>query len=226
VGVMTHLLDGFPHKPLLIFGIGQMAEVASFFFTEHTQREIVGYVADSEFISESSFLGKPILATEEIDKRFPSADHDLFIAVGYGQGNLPRSEKFSFFTRLGYNLPSYVSPKATVFSDLSIGQNCFILEDNTIQPFAKIGDNVVMWSGNHLGHHSRIGSHTFISSHVVISGNVSIGERCFVGVNATFRDGIEVGNDVTIGAGSLVMRNVEDNSLLIPPRTEPRFKAI
>ena len=50
------------------------------------------------------------------------------------------------------------------------GDNCFILEDNTVQPFVTIGNNVTLWSGNHIGHDSVIEDDCFISSHVVVSG--------------------------------------------------------
>ena len=208
---------------MLIFGTGQMAELADYYFSQQASRRISGFVSDPEYLQESTFLGKSVIPTEEVVSSFPAQDYDIFVAIGYSHGNLARSEKYSLFSSLGYTLPSYVSPKATILSDLKWGENCFILEDNTIQPFTKIGDNVVMWSGNHLGHHSQIGSHCFITSHVVISGNVSIGERCFVGVNATLRDGIDVGHDSVIGAGSLVMRSVPSGSLLAPDRTAPRL---
>ena len=51
-----------------------------------------------------------------------------------------------------------------------MGDNCFIFEDNTVQPFVTLGNNLVLWSGNHIGHHSTLRDHCFISSHVVISG--------------------------------------------------------
>ena len=68
----------------------------------------------------------------------------------------------------GYDFYSYVSPKATVLTN-KIGENCFILEDNTIQPFVEIGNNCVLWSGNHIGHHGKIDDHVFITSHCVVS---------------------------------------------------------
>ena len=70
-----------------------------------------------------------------------------------------------------------------------------------------------MWSGNHIGHHSVVKDGCFITSHVVISGHCNIGERCFLGVNSTFRDGITVGHDTLIGAGSLLLNNVEPNGV-------------
>lgn len=69
-----------------------------------------------------------------------------------------------------------------------MGDNCFVFENQTIQPFVKIGNDVIIWSGNHIGHHSMIGDHCFISSHVVISGNVKIEPYCFLGVNSSIRD--------------------------------------
>jgi acetyltransferase-like isoleucine patch superfamily enzyme len=88
-----------------------------------------------------------------------------------------------------------------------VGDNCFIFEDNVIQPFVRIGNDVVIWSGNHIGHHSLIEDHCFIASHAVISGRVTIGRNSFVGVNATFRDGVTVAPQCVIGAGALILRD-------------------
>ncbi|MEM7033668.1 MAG: sugar O-acyltransferase, partial [Chloroflexota bacterium] len=54
----------------------------------------------------------------------------------------------------GYQLISYISPRASVMGDNEFGDNVFIFEDNTIQPYVKIGDGTILWSGNHIGHHS------------------------------------------------------------------------
>ena len=91
-----------------------------------------------------------------------------------------------------------------------------------IQPFVRIGSNVILWSGNHVGHHSRIGDHCFIASHVVISGGVTIGEETFVGVNATFRDGVTVGPRNVIGAGALIMKDTAEGEVYSIRGTEPR----
>jgi sugar O-acyltransferase (sialic acid O-acetyltransferase NeuD family) len=129
----------------------------------------------------------------------------LFVAIGYTHLNEARKQKYLAAKSLGYRLASFVSPHATVLNGGRIGDNCFILEDNTIQPFVTIGDNVTLWSGNHIGHHSTLGDHCFVTSHVVVSGGVSVGEACFLGVNATLRDRIVVGERCIIGAGALLV---------------------
>jgi acetyltransferase-like isoleucine patch superfamily enzyme len=105
---------------------------------------------------------------------------------------------------------SYISSKATICGN-SIGENCFILEDNTIQPFTTIGNNVVLWSGNHIGHHGIIEDHVFFTSHVVLSGHCRVKERAWFGVNATIRDYTTIGEGCLISMGALVTKSTEDN---------------
>lgn len=133
----------------------------------------------------------PVVAFEDVAKNYPPDSYDFFVALSYSKLNAVRKEKFLAAKEMGYKLVSFISSRATVLNEGRIGENCFIFEDNTIQPFVTIGNNVTLWSGNHIGHHSVIQDHTFIASHVVISGGVEIGEQCFVGVNATLRDHIK-----------------------------------
>ncbi len=84
-----------------------------------------------------------------------------------------------------------------------------ILEDNTIQPFTQIGDDVVLWSGNHIGHHSRIGDHVTFTSHVVLSGHCTVEPFCFLGVNATIRNGLRLGEGTLVAMGACISRDTE-----------------
>jgi len=144
----------------------------------------------------------------------------MFIAVGYSKLNKVRTQKYHQAKEKGYQLVSYVSSKATLLTELPIGENCFILEDNTIQPFVTIGNNVTLWSGNHIGHHVKIADNNFISSHVVISGGVQIQENCFIGVNATLRDHITISENCVIGAGSLILHDTQPNGVYTMPEAQ------
>ena len=130
-----------------------------------------------------------------------------------------RAKKCTEAKAKGYELVSYVNSKISAFPDFNCGENCFILEDNTIQPFARIGNDVTLWSGNHIGHHATIGDHCFLASHIVISGGVEVGEYTFIGVNATLRDHIKVGPRCIIGAGTLCGRR-RRRRRFSPPATE------
>ena len=202
---------------LLIYGTGLIAEVADYYFTCDSEYEVVGFVNHSDFIDSDNFLGKPVYSIEEVRAKYPPERVSIFVAVGYSGGNGVRKNRYNEFLGYGYKLASYISTKASIFipSD-SFGLNCFILENNVIQPFVSIGNNVVLWSGNHIGHHSRIDDHVFISSHVVVSGSCKIEDSCFLGVNSTLHDNILIGAHSIIGAGAVVRRNLEASSLVRP----------
>ena len=205
---------------LVLFGSGDIAELAHYYFSNDSEHEVVAFTLDEEYIESDTFCGLPVVPFAEVKSAFPPEDHALFIALSYSRLNEVRKEKFLAGKAKGYTLTSYISSRATVLNDGRVGDNCFILEDNTIQPFVTIGDNVTLWSGNHVGHHSTIQDHTFIASHVVISGGVVIGESCFLGVNATLRDHISVGEKCVIGAGALLLGDTEPEGLYVGTKTE------
>jgi sugar O-acyltransferase (sialic acid O-acetyltransferase NeuD family) len=140
--------------------------------------------------------------------------------MGYTRVNAARAEKVAAARAKGYRLVSYVSSRATIFPDFKPNENCFILEDNTIQPYARVGANVTLWSGNHIGHHSIIEDDVYMASHVVVSGRVRIGQGSFVGVNVTIRDHVSVGKKCVLGAGALVLEDQPDFSVVAPRGTE------
>jgi sugar O-acyltransferase (sialic acid O-acetyltransferase NeuD family) len=204
-------------RPIVVFGTGDIAELAHFYFSHDAQRRVAAFTADGAYVKEDSFCGLPVVAFEEVADRFAPADHDMFVAVSYARINALRAEKYRQARERGYELATYVSSRATTWPGLHVGRNCFILEDNTVQPFVTIGDNVTLWSGNHVGHHARIEDHCFITSHVVISGGVTVKQNAFIGVNSTLRDHITIGRSCVIGAGSLVLQDTADFSVYTQP---------
>jgi sugar O-acyltransferase (sialic acid O-acetyltransferase NeuD family) len=206
-------------RSLVVFGANEIGQLAHYYFTNDSAYEVAAFTVDAEYITAHEFCGLPVVPFEEVAGLYPPAGYDLFVALSYAKVNRVRKEKYLAAKSLGYRLASYVSSRATVLNDFRIGDNCFILEDNTIQPFAAIGNNVTLWSGNHIGHHSIIHDHCFLASHIVVSGGVTIRESCFLGVNATLRDHITIGERCVIGAGALIMADAEPGGVYIGPAT-------
>lgn len=207
-------------RPLVIFGTGDFAQLAHYYFRTDSTFEVVAFVLDAKYILEEEFCGLPVVAFEKVAEEYPPQIHDIFVAIGYSKLNAVRKEKFLAAKEKGYKFASFISSRATLLNEGKIGDNCFIFEDNTIQPFVTIGNNVTLWSGNHIGHHSVIHDHTFIASHVVVSGGVEIGEQCFIGVNATLRDHIKIGDRCVVGAGALLLADAASEGVYIGTATE------
>jgi len=195
---------------IIIFGTKDVAELAHWYITNDTNYEVIAFSVNAEFLTEKTFKDLPVVAFENIQD-FYHPDEYMFFAPMTGVGmNTKREKIYNSIKNKGYKLFSYISSRATVLTD-KIGDNCFILEDNTIQPYVSIGNNVVLWSGNHIGHHSVVGNNVFFTSHVVLSGHCNVGDNCWLGVNSTIRDQISLANKSLVGMGSLITKNTEEN---------------
>jgi sugar O-acyltransferase (sialic acid O-acetyltransferase NeuD family) len=202
-------------KDLIIFGTGPFAQVAKCYFQEDSIYDIKAFSVNKEFIQSEKFEGLPVIAYEELMVNYPPSKYTLFIATGFGKLNQLKEMIYTDAKKKGYEFATYVNSKIKIWSNNSIGENVFIFEDNTIQPYAKIGNSVVCWSGNHIGHHTVIEDYCFITSHIVISGFTRIGKRCYIGVNAALKDNIVIGEGNIIGAGTLIMNNTNDYEVFI-----------
>ncbi|NVM17282.1 MAG: acetyltransferase [Candidatus Lokiarchaeota archaeon] len=203
---------------LILFGIGQNAEVAYYYFKHDSPYEIVAFTLDREWMKRDRFHNLPVIAFDEIENVYPPEKYKMFVSISFTNLNKLRKKKYQEAKEKGYELISYVCSRATTWPNLDIGDNCFIFEDNVIQPYVKIGNNVILWSGNHIGHHTTISDHCFIASHVVISGSVTVGERCFFGVNSTIRDNIKIAKNCVIGAGAIITKDTVENGIYYGPR--------
>lgn len=198
-------------KPLscldvVIFGIGEVAEVAQYYIDKESDRRVVAFTVDGRYIAEDTHRGLPVVPFDEVVRRYPPLFYEMYVAMSFRNMNRDRAAKVAEAEAKGYSLMGHISPKAVVWDGFVLRPNTFIMEQNVVQPYVTIGKNVTLWSGNHIGHHTTIEDNVFIASHAVISGHVRIGEGSFVGVNATIVDNVDVGPRSTIGAGALITK--------------------
>lgn len=203
---------------LVIFGAGDIARLAHYYFTRDSEHEVAAFTVDEKYQQGDTFLDLPLVPFEDVVERYPTQECKMFVALSYAGMNKLRAEKYYQVKKSGYELVSYVSSRCSFLTDYPVGDNCFILEDNTIQPFVHIGNDITLWSGNHIGHDSTIDDHCFLASHIVVSGHCHIQPYCFIGVNATLRNGITIAPDTLIGAGAIVMNDTVEQGVYLSER--------
>ena len=207
-------------KKLILFGADDYAEVANYLFEHDTDYTVECFSVDQQYLKQGKFCGKPVVAFEDIEKYYPPSQFEMFLAIGYSGVNSAREKKYNEAKEKGYHLASYISSKATVWDTLRIGDNSFVFENNNIQPFVIIGNNVVLWSGNHVGHHSIVEDHVFITSHVVVSGRCVVGHNSFLGVNSTLNDHVMLAPRTVVGSGALITCDTEEGCVYKAQKTE------
>jgi sugar O-acyltransferase (sialic acid O-acetyltransferase NeuD family) len=207
-------------KRLVIIGVGETAQIAYEYFTIDSEYVVSAFSVEIDYLKEHTVCGLPVIPLDELEKYYPQSEYFVFVAISSTSLNRLRKRFYLDIKNRGYRFASYISSRAFVWRNAEIGENCFIFEDNTIQPFVKVGNNVVLWSGNHIGHHTVVRDHCFIASHVVISGFCDIGESCFIGVNSTIINNISVGKDCFIGAAALIQKSLPTGGVYQLPSTE------
>jgi sugar O-acyltransferase (sialic acid O-acetyltransferase NeuD family) len=207
-------------KKLIIIGTGETGLIAYEYFQYDSKYEVVAFSVNEEYLTKNKINGLPVLPFEILESEYSPQEYEVYIAISSGKLNRNRTKVYKEVKAKGYKCASYISSKAFVWRNVEIGENCFIFEDNTLQPFVKIGNNVTLWSGNHIGHNSVIYDNCFISSHCVISGFCEIGENCFLGVNCTVEDNTKIAKDNFIGAGAIIRKDTQPGEIYQIKQTE------
>jgi len=194
----------------VIIGAGEFAEIAYEYFSDFTDKEVVAFAVEKEFIDKQNLFGLPVVPFEDIETLYPPEEYEVFVAITYTQLNRVRERLYKQTKKKGYRFATFIHPTVFLGRDVKIGENCFIFEHNNIQRKVRIGNNVVIWSKNHIGHRSVIKDNCYLASGIVISGYCEIGENCFLGVNCSLNDKIKIAKDTIIGNGAIVIKDIEE----------------
>lgn len=206
-----------PGRKVVLFGNGQMAGFAHTVLSHDSPHEVVAFAVDGAYITEKTFNGLPVVPFEDLDRSHPPDDYAMHISVSFRRVNKLRAQKYAEAKAKGYQLVTHISSRAHTWPGLTIGDNCWILEQSVIHPAVTIGNNVYMGSAVHIGHDTTIGDHSFFVGMIAVAGFVKIGSYCFVGIHATVRDGLTIADRTVIGAGSTVLRDTQEGGVYVAP---------
>jgi sugar O-acyltransferase (sialic acid O-acetyltransferase NeuD family) len=201
-------------RKVVIFGIGNFAEIIYIYLKQSKEFEVVAFTVNEWALKDNkTFCNLPVVPFETIQAIYPSTKYEMFIAIGYTNMNKKRAKIFDEAKTKGYKLISYVHPTTSISEEFRMGENCFIFENNVIQPFVTLGNDIIIWTGNVISHHTTINNHCFIVSHSAIAGNVTINSFCFIGMNATIRNGIKIARETVIGAGAIILSDTVEKGV-------------
>lgn len=205
---------------VVLFGCGRGADVAYRYIRGDTQHEISAFTVDEAFRKSDTFHGLPLVPFGSVEERYPPSDYKMFVLLGYQNMNRLRASKYQEAKDKGYQFISYVNSNIYCLEEIDIGENCFIMENQTINLDVKIGNNVVMWSSNHIGDRTIIEDHVWISSHVAVAGDVRIKEYSFIGVNVGISNNICISPKTFIGGGVFIAQDTKEGGVYALPNTK------
>lgn len=205
---------------LVIYGNGDFAELAHYYFSNDSHYRVRGFCVDAAYLDADRFDGLPLVAVDEAAKAFPSSSHHMFVALGIRGVNAARAAKVAEARALGYELASFLSSKAGVPPDLVVPANSMVMEYVGIHPRVGLGENTIVWSGSRLGFKSRVGDNCWIVS-ALLGEQVVVGDNTFIGLNATIAPKVRLGQRNIVGAGAVVTQDSADDAVYRGPVSAP-----
>tara|TARA_B100001250_G_C19704924_1_gene746515 strand:+ start:145 stop:1116 length:972 start_codon:yes stop_codon:yes gene_type:complete len=120
---------------------------------------------------------------------------------------------FGFIPIKGRNLRFPHIGMVILKKNVEIGSSCTIDRgsvDNTV-----IGENTFLDNQVHMAHNVKVGKNCMIAGQVGFAGSSTLGDNVSIGGQAGISGHLRIGNNVKIGGGSGVVKDIEDNSVVM-----------
>ena len=164
-------------------------------------------------------LGMPIVGMLENLEAQRAAYFSAIVAVGDAKLRIQLTARCR---RAGFDVVSVVHPKAYLSKFASIGAGCAAFAQSAINAGASMGAACIVNTGATVDHDCLIGEGVHICPGAHLAGSVRVGDRSWIGIAATIRQGITIGRDATVGAGAVVVADVPDGSTVMGVPAKPR----
>ena len=174
--------------------------------------EFAGFLDNDPKKMGMDFFGYPVLGGLELVEQL-AGPHVGFVNLITGNTRT-RHETSQIIVAKGGRLVNFIHPSINL-TMCTLGIGIYLQEAVVVQACVEIGDNSSIHMGTLIGHETKIGRSTFIAHAVSVSGCCSIGDGTFIGTNATVLPRIKIGNWVTIGAGSVITKDVPDHAVVV-----------
>lgn len=201
---------------LILIGCGGTAEMMADCFESSGAYEVVAFAVEKRYW-QPSFMGRPVVPYEDMEREFHKKECKFFVAIGETDLNRLRFRFYSNLVARGWTPASFIAASAQISARARLGSHCFIGENTVIQANCLIGANVIALPHCYIAHHAHIGDNVFLAGGAVISGFASLGNFSFIGSNASVSNCISLATDCVVGIGCTCSHNLSENEAMLTP---------
>jgi len=199
-------------KKILVLGADPQARIIPDILESLDNLELLGFVEWGEgrkfLIGDAA--GFPVFNGTQFPEEIKSklGPFEVIIAMS-------RMEKRKELIRQVHDIPltpvSIIHPSAIISKSAKIGRGCLIAPGVIIGPGVDIGDHTILNSAVTIDHDTVIQENVIMGSGVHLPGYVKVLSHTFIGVGSCCVNGVTIGHNCLIGAGSVVTKDVPDN---------------
>lgn len=204
-------------KNIIVFGVADFSLLMKKYIERFTRDHVVAFCCDLEYIQTSMIDGCPVVDMEKVQEIFAPEENYFLMAIGYKKMNRLRAEMTDKVRKMGYELYTFIHPSANVFCD-EMGEGNIVLENVTMSLRGSIGDCNIFWNGVNISHNYLIGSYNYFAPGVVTGGNIVMGNNCFLGLNCTLKNSVDIADFSFVGAGVYASFSTKKHSVIAAAR--------
>ncbi len=164
--------------------------------------------AGMKFLVEDAYYKKvEVFGVEVLRLEIATSDYASYImAIGDAKARerlrsvFPKKTKFS----------QIIHPSVSMTPYTHLGPGSIVLGNVLLSCDVRIGAFAVINPGTTISHDTKIGDYFSASPGVNISGNCTIGNRVFMGTNSCTRNGVSIGDDIIVGMGAVVVKDINE----------------
>lgn len=202
-------------KQLVIIGAGdfgrEVAHLVERINEQHPTWELLGFVDDNAALRNSVIDTYSVIGGIEWIENY---NEELYVACAISNCKI-RKKIICYLDRCDIKYATLIDPYATIFKDSVVGDGCIICAGNIISINCTIGKHVIVNLNCTLGHDDHIDSFCTINPGANISGKVHVGECTDLGTGTKVIQGVDIGNRVVSGAGSVIIRDIPSDTLVV-----------
>ena len=197
----------------VIIGAGTYGEVYLAYLQE-AGVDVVGFLDDDPKYADQNVRGVPVLG--EVSALETLKETHGVEAVYCPLGNNILRVKFLTYARnLGYKTPNYIHPSVIISPKVIIGEGVYILLGSHIMPHTVIKDFVMISMNVNVAHHNILEEGVFLSTGCNFGASIHAHKYAYCGIASTIMTGLhELGENCMIGAGAVVIRDVEPKAVM------------
>ncbi|MDO4497719.1 MAG: acetyltransferase [Bacteroidales bacterium] len=197
----------------VIIGAGTYGEVYLAYLQE-AGVEIVGFLDDDPKLKDAEVRGVPVLGGIKMMETIKETHGVEAVYCPLGNNKL-RVKFLQMAKENGLQTPNYIHPSVIISPNVTIGEGVYILLGTSIMPHTVIKDYVMISMNVSLAHHNVLEEGVFLSTGCNFGASIHAHKYAYCGIASTIMTGLhELGEDCLIGAGAVVIRDVEPKAVM------------
>ena len=208
---------------VFIVGAGGQARIVYEILSFDRNMEVVGFTDDTKRRPNEKIFEKPVLGPHSMwGKLKRQGIRAAIVAIG---DNKIRAQRFEELDKLGIDLINAVHPRATISRSAVIGKGIVVCIEAIVNTLTKIGDNSIINTASIVDHECIIGRNVHIAPGVTLAGSVTVKDNSFIGLRSVVISHVTIGKNVVVGAGSVVLEDIPDNTMVagIPAKIKKKI---